>query len=332
MKNILFLFLIFGLFNCKSEAEPELINGILNNEDIPVVSVLKSNLTNEIISETDSISDVSYDLNEIEEAQSGFDYESSINKYTNKLSDDFIYVKFRNFLIYSNLGEELTYKLIDNEVRNVYDAMFKNYLTVKPTKVTSVFLFQNYSDYRDFSVNHINIREDDLSPFGFYKISANVVVVRYINWKGSLPHEITHALIQVDFPNISSWFDEGLGTLHERATMVNGKLIGNHNERLRALKRAINENKFTGIEEMMRTSDENFYGRNSPLYYAIARYVTGYLQHLGLLESYYKKYKSTVFNDRSGVSQLEALLNKDIDEINDDIVEYVLSINTDSNR
>ncbi|HRE41300.1 MAG TPA: hypothetical protein PLG90_08185 [Ignavibacteria bacterium] len=333
MKNLMLFLVFICLITCKSEAEPEILN--INRTD----NKFSNNSDNEKIdsdelrtTELDSAFDISFDLNEIEESESGYDYETVIKNYAGNLTNDFIYVKFRNFVVFSNLGEELTYKLIDNDIRNVYDAMYKNYLTVKPQKVTGVFLFKNFTEYMNFSTEYIDIPEDDLSPFGYYKISKNVVVVRYIDWKGSLPHEITHALIQIDFPNISSWFDEGIGTLHERASIVDGKLIGKHNERLRALKRAINDGRFTGIEEMMRTSDENFYGKNSPLYYAIARYVTGYLQHLGLLEKFYKTYKSTVFNDRSGVSQLEKLLGKNISEISDDITEYVLSINTESSR
>src|SRR4030066_348104 len=74
---------------------------------------------------------------------------------------------------------------VNKDIRKDSDEMTKNYVSRLPDSVTPVFLFKDYDTYKNFSVNTIGLESDDLSPFGFYKISNNVIVIRYISWKGS---------------------------------------------------------------------------------------------------------------------------------------------------
>jgi hypothetical protein len=50
-----------------------------------------------------------------------------------------------------------------------------------------------------------------------------------------------------------------------------------------------------------------------------------YLQSKGRLKDYYKTFKDTYEKDKTGISQLEKILKKPLDEIDDDYLDYVKS-------
>jgi hypothetical protein len=264
-------------------------------------------------------------LKAVEEIYDGLDYESVIEKYAPTLPEGFSITRFQYFAVFSNLDNELTYNLIDKDIRNAVAAMEDNYIEVKPEKVTAVFLFEDQDTYSDFALSNFDIRRDDLSPYGFYKISKNVIVVRYVSWKGSLPHEVTHALIQSDFPGVPSWFNEGMGAMHERATYKNGELVADFNWRIRALRRSFNEGTYTDLRTLMSTNDDDIYGRRSSFYYAQARYLLGMLQEKGMLARYYKHFNNSFESDNTGITQLETIYGKKLDEIEKEYVAYVKS-------
>lgn len=264
-------------------------------------------------------------LKAVEEIYDGLDYESVIERYAHTLNEGFSITKFQYFVVFSNLDNELTYNLIDNDIRNAVATMEDNYVEIRPDRVTGVFLFEDSDSYTDFALSNFDIRRDDLSPYGFYKISKNVIVVRYVSWKGSLPHEVTHAMIQKDFPGVPSWFNEGMGALHERATYKDGELVADFNWRITALRRAFNEGTYTGLETLMSTNDDDIYGRRSSFYYAQARYLLGFLQEKGILKRYYKHFNNSFESDNTGITQLETIYGKSINEIEDEYLAYVKS-------
>lgn len=269
--------------------------------------------------------DIKNNLDELTETIPGFDYNPVIEKYSAILPKDMSITKFKYFVIFSDLSPEVTYTLIDNDVRNTISAVLDNYADVNPEKITPVFLFGDFDTYKNFSVNNFGIEETDLSPYGFYKISKNVISIRYITWKGSLSHELTHALVQNDFPDMPSWLNEGLASLHEKATFRNGNLQGDFSLRIISLRRAMSDNTYSGLRQMMESNDDVIYGKRGSYYYAQARYLLMYLQEKGLLQDYYKQFRKTYDKDITGITQLEKILNKNLDEIDKDYLDYIQS-------
>jgi hypothetical protein len=264
-------------------------------------------------------------LDLLEELYDNMDYDRVINKYTDKIPAGMSISRFKYYVIFSELDENTTYNLIDKDIRHTVDAMSSNYVSELPDSVTAVFLFKEYESYKDFSVQTFRLDEKDLSPFGFYKISKNIIVIRYVSWKGSTAHEITHSLIQYDFPDIPSWFNEGLAALHEKYIYEDGQIRGDFNWRIIALRRAFSESNYTYLKELMQTNDEVLYSKRTSFYYAQARYLLMYVQSNGLLDNYYKLFRSTYDEDESGITQLEKTLNKPLADIDKDFVEYVKS-------
>ena len=296
--------------------------GGCSQTDISARRDIKENLGNDSVI---SKNDVKNNLSEIEEAYDNLDYESVINLYAKKLPKNMSVTKFKYFVIFSDLGESLTYRLIDSDVRNTIDAMENTYVSKKPDNATPLILFNDFDAYKSFVLKNYDIREDDLSPYGFYKISKNVIVVRYVSWKGSIMHEITHKFTKTDFPDMPSWFDEGLASLHEKSTYKKGELIGDFSFRIIPLRRALKEETYTGLEVMMSTNDEQLYGKRSSYYYAQSRYLLMYLQEKGLLKDYYTSFKETYKKDKTGISQLEKTLGKSLAIIDEDYLEYIKS-------
>jgi hypothetical protein len=263
-------------------------------------------------------------LDNIEELIDGLNYDAVISKYKSRFTKPII-VRFKYFVIFSNLEPSLTYKLIDNDVRNIVSAMQKHYIIKNPDSVTAVFLFEDYDTYKEFSLNTFNLKQEDLSPYGFFKISKNIIAVRYVSWKGSLPHEVTHAMIQPDFPEIPSWFNEGMAALNENAKYMDGNLHTSFSWRILSLRRAFRENTYTPLRTLMETNDDEFYSGRSSYYYAQSCYLLMYLQDKGLLTDYYKLFRRSFEDDETGISQLETVLNIPLEQFEPEFVTYVQS-------
>jgi hypothetical protein len=138
-------------------------------------------------------------------------------------------------------------------------------------------------------------------------------------------HEITHSLIQHDFPDIPSWFNEGLAALHEKYIYKDGSMIGDFSWRIIALRRAFKENTYTGLKTLMETNDDELYGKRTSFYYAQSRYLLMFLQQKGLLRKYYKTFRETYSKDKTGISQLENISGESLAKINKEFVDYIKS-------
>lgn len=281
--------------------------------------------------ESDEIEMVANNFTELEEVYENLDYDEVISEYTNKLDNTFRTVRFRYFVVFSNLEDKITYQLIDSDIRNTTDVMLNNYIETRPDKVTAVFLFKDIPTYKDFSVKEFGVDETDLSPFGFYKISKNVILIRYVNWKGSVSHEVTHAMLQNDFPDIPSWFNEGFAAMHEKAIFNNGRFIGNFNWRILALRRAFNDNTYTSLRHLMNTDDTELYGKRSSFYYAQACYAFMLMQEKGWFEDYYKSFRDNYAQDPTGIKQFEKLSGISIEQFDKDVIEYIQSFKQEFN-
>lgn len=283
---------------------------------------VKLDLQDSVLSE---ITDIKYSLPEIEETFSTLDYQNVIDKYSAAIPGNMSITKFKYFVVFSDLDENTTYSVIDNDIRTTVDGMINAYTSKTPDVVTPIFLFNDFEAYKEFTLQNTDIEEKDLSPYGYYKISQNIIVIRYVSWKGSTKHEVTHRMIRSDFRDIPSWFDEGLSSLNEKSVYKDGKLTGEFSWRIIAIRRAITENRYTGLRKLMESNDDELYGKWTSFYYAQSRYLLMYLQEKGLLENYYKLYKETFETDKTGITQLEKTLGKSIKEIDEDFYEYLVS-------
>jgi hypothetical protein len=167
-----------------------------------------------------------------------------------------------------------------------------------------ILLFKSGESYRRLAKNWFN--DDDVPHFGFFR-SDNVMLMDVSTGTGTLVHELTHALIKPDFPEVPSWFNEGLASLYEQCTMSGGGIRGLTNWRLPALQRAVKDGKLRPLEQMI--TDPRFYREDLVgLNYAQARYLMLYLQEKGLLRKYYVGFRDHKGEDSIGLEALRQII------------------------
>ena len=241
------------------------------------------------------------------------------------LSSDFCFVKSGYFLVVSNLSQSEAKGLSENSIGSALKCFYNDYFIAKPTELVTVFLFKDDASYR-FWADKLYGDKDDLSRFGYYKPSKKVMLMNIATGSGTLIHELTHSLVRYDFPDIPSWFNEGLGSLYERCSFENNEIRGHVNWRLPALVEAIRKNQYSSLKTLMSTDDETFYSDESALNYSQARYFCMYLQDKGLLKKYYKTFRDNFSSDNTGISFAEELLSSNIVSIDTEYKSWVLTL------
>ncbi len=255
------------------------------------------------------------------------DFESKIAELKNSLSNDFIIQKKSYFVIASNLSESETEKIVNNTIDRAVECFYNDFFTARPADVTTIFLFKDDATYRYWAKKLYD--DTDLSRFGYYKPNSKVMLMNISTGTGTLVHEMTHALVRYDFPDIPSWFNEGLGSLYERCSLNNGSILGYVNWRLPDLQEAIHDNSYTNLDKLVATNEDEFYGNRSGFNYAQARYLCMYMQEKGVLKNFYKTFRDNYAEDNTGKKFLEKIFSKSLEEIDLNYVSWVKSLKYD---
>jgi hypothetical protein len=205
------------------------------------------------------------------------------------------------------------------------DAMLASYFDRQPDEPITVLLYDTAETY-DAEAKRL-FGDEKLSPYGYYKPARRTLVMNISTGGGTLVHELTHALIDFDFPDVPDWFNEGLASLHEQCRFrEDGSGIdGLENWRLPALQEAIRDGKLRSLESLILGDD--FRGRRMGLNYAQARYFCLYLQRLDLLESYYEAFRDNQEKDPTGALAVRTVFpEKSWAELDRDFQAWVLEL------
>ena len=223
------------------------------------------------------------------------------------------------FVIAGNLSQKDLAAFTRSCVTIPAELMWKSYFRAKPDKVITVLLFKDEASYRDWAKKLFG--DAEVSHFGYYKPDKRTLVMNIGTGGGTLIHELTHALIVYDFPEVPQWFNEGLASLHEGCRMGEGEIIGLTNWRLKGLKQVIEAGKLRPLSEML--SKDDFYGELKGINYAQSRYLFQYIQSKGLLKKFYDQFRSTHDQPDAAVKAVEHVLGKKIDQVEADYLKYV---------
>ncbi len=164
-------------------------------------------------------------------------------------------------------------------------------------------LFATTRSYRSF-VGEVFGEGYDVSDWGFYVPRRRLVVANIGASRGNLRHELTHALLDDDFPDIPDWLNEGLGSLYGSAVRTKKGFRFLVNYRLHHLREALEAGRLPDLDDLASSTRRDVYGHDSLTYYAVSRYVLLYLDHQGKLEEFVRKLRQGPLN--SG-RQLEIL-------------------------
>ena len=160
------------------------------------------------------------------------------------------------FIIAGDGGADRVNRYLNGTILAATDAMHKKLFDRgRPDQPIVILLFESDEPYRRLAKQWFG--DEDISRFGYFR-RDNVMVMNVGTGTGTLVHELTHAMIRPDFPQVPSWFNEGLASLFEQCTLDHGDIRGLPNWRLPDLQNAIRQKELRSLEGMI--TDNDFYG------------------------------------------------------------------------
>jgi hypothetical protein len=168
---------------------------------------------------------------------------------------------------------------------------------------------------------------------GYYERRDHRIVVNVATGKGTIAHELAHALGHFDFPQMPEWFDEGLASLHEDARFSADylRITGLPNWRKRDLLPALKKGTLQSLEDLITSARVR--ANRQAVDYAQARYFCLFLQERGLLEPFYRKFRSGVANDPTGLRTIQTLFGVgDLMAVDDEFRRWALETDKPSSR
>jgi hypothetical protein len=193
-------------------------------------------------------------------------------------------------------------------VRGTVDRLKKDYFTRDPANILEVWLFRDDASYKTHTKEFFNDEPD--TPYGYYSPSDRALVMNIATGGGTLVHEIVHPFIEANFPECPAWFNEGLGSLYEQSGVVDGRIYGYTNWRLRGLQIGLRKKIVPTFKELTTMTDREFYNEATGTNYAQARYLLYYLQERKLLVGFYKEFTANVKTDPTGYMSLQKILGE----------------------
>jgi hypothetical protein len=185
-------------------------------------------------------------------------------------------------------------------------AMAHAYFDTPPHQPITVLLFSGEQSYNRYAQQLYG--DEGISVYGYYKPHLRTLVMNIGTGGGTLVHELTHALIDFDFPRVPPWFNEGLASLHEQCHIREDEsgIDGLINWRLDGLQQALAAGRLRSLASLV--GDNDFRGRQETTNYAHARYFCLYLQERGVLEEFYSRFRSNQESDPLGVQTVLQVL------------------------
>jgi len=184
----------------------------------------------------------------------------------------------------------------------------KDFFGKRPDKLIEVWLFKNEKTYRKGAKQFFN--DEPETPYGYYSPEDDALVMNIGPGPGTLSHELVHPYMEANFPNVPSWFNEGLASLYEQPQEKAGHMWGGTNWRLPGLQKMIRDKTIPAVATLLSTTRDGFYEANYDAY-AYARFLCQYLQDTGKLHDFYTKFVADT-KDRTGQAALAAVLGQDL--------------------
>ncbi|MBI5779322.1 MAG: hypothetical protein HZA49_07690 [Planctomycetes bacterium] len=242
-----------------------------------------------------------------------------------ELGDGYLIDYAAPYVIAGNIPRPELDRIRDGTIKGCSAALYQDYFEKKPDYLIKVYLFKDAETYEDYCVR-IGGRKPS-SPYGFYQDATRSLIMNIGTGTGTLVHEMVHALIKPDFPDAPAWFNEGLGSLYEQCRIESGgSLRGLINWRYQGLMEGKAENKLRPLKDLLKLTEDEFYGQGKGLNYAQARYFCLYLQEQKVLSKFYKRFRDDFKGDQTGTKFVEQLLNKSIDSIDNDWQKWVITV------
>jgi hypothetical protein len=255
------------------------------------------------------------------------------------------------FVLAGDLTEaELQAKFAD-VIRPACDALLARYFRQLPDRAMVILMFTTEAAYREAAEQLFFDR--GVSRFGYYKPGRHTVLVNLAEGDGALYHELTHVLMDADFPHAPLWLQEGMATLYEASelggtivdaadsTLETPRRVGTSavehcgprltplpNWRAGILRRALREHRLPSIQQLIEAAA--FRGPSEALDYAYARYLCLFLHRRAVLARYYVALREAERDATGGPTLLEVCAARDWAALDAEFRVWLSDLNSDS--
>jgi lysophospholipase L1-like esterase len=249
--------------------------------------------------------------------------EQALDAMKKELGDAFHYRVERVFAVASDAPEKALENYCTQTVAACFDAYMKQFFKTKPAGAFRVYLFKDDASYRSKAKTLFGTVPD--TPYGYYLDARRALVMNIATGGGTLVHEMFHALVRADFPDIPTWANEGIASLFEQCGFDAGGLVGYVNWRLPILQDAIKKDTLPALRKIMTMPAAEFYADRQGKY-AAARYLMLYLQERGLLVKFYQGFRDRFAQDKTGVKFVEELLGEKLEDFEPKWRQWALAL------
>ncbi|MCG3181724.1 MAG: hypothetical protein BIFFINMI_04123 [Phycisphaerae bacterium] len=226
------------------------------------------------------------------------------------------------FLVVCDGGAGSARTWMSRTVQSAAVRIQRQYMKVYPDKPMVVLLFVNQDTYK--AACRKVLQTPDPPYYGFYQPWRRTLVMDISTGGGTLVHEMTHALIDFDFPEIPNWFNEGLGSLYEQSQFTGDGIRGLVNWRLPGLQKALAAER---LDPIAKLPGKSFRTGDVGLNYAQARYLCFYMQEKGLLGRFYTAFRDRRAEDPTGLKFLrEVFAPQSLDDVDRDFRRWVKTL------
>ena len=225
-----------------------------------------------------------------------------------RLDDDCEVIVRSPYVIAGDLSRSSLSNWYEQTIGPATRAMQLLYFRTPPDAPTTVYLFGSEESYDHYTLALFG--ESGVSVYGYYKPTQRTLVMNISTGGGTLVHELTHALMDFDFPRVPDWFNEGLASLHEECQVYDDErgIVGRVNWRLPALRQALAAGELRTLESM--ATGDDFRGSGESVNYAQARYLCMFMQQRGVLTEYFHQFRANHADDPNGDATLLAVFDQ----------------------
>jgi len=228
------------------------------------------------------------------------------------------------FVIAGNLSDAQLARYRDGTILASQRALSAMYFKTPIDRPILILLFADADTYQRLAAKWFN--DKDVPHYGFYRHHDRTMLMNISTGGGTLVHELVHAMIAPDFPDVPDWFNEGLASLYEQSTFTGDTIKGLPNWRLPALQKAIRADTLRPLAELIE--DDNFRDdKLEGINYAQARYLMQYLQDHQKLTQFYMAFRDGHLKDLTGLATLKATVApQSLDDFEKSWRAWVLSL------
>lgn len=223
--------------------------------------------------------------------------------------EGFTIVVEKPFVVIGDEGPDRVQARAVRTVRWAVEHLKAEYFEHDPDHIIDIWLFKDRDSYERHAQALWGRKPH--TPYGYYAARQRVMVMNIATGGGTLVHEIVHPFVAANFSACPAWFNEGLGSLYEQSAQRDGRIVGLTNWRLAGLHDAIRNRRTVPLTQLLATTTDEFYGENSGLHYAMARYLCLYLQEHGKLRDFYHAFAAAHHDDPTGLRTLQLTLGED---------------------